>query len=134
MKLISVILLTALAFCSCKDGAKEEKAQFTEILKVHDKLMANDDALMKNKMKLDSLLKLKLKDSLEIKAADTKLSSADDAMGTWMHHFNPDVSGKSHDEVMKYYADQKKQIMAVDSQINSAITESGKYLSNHGIK
>jgi hypothetical protein len=35
---------------------------------------------------------------------------------------------------MKYYTDQKKQVTAIDSQINVAIKEADQYLSTHKIK
>ena len=92
---------------------------------------------MKNKSHLDSLLKLPAKDTAEkvnMRALNLKLVAAEEAMETWMGKFQPEMTGKSHDEVMQYYGEQKKQITAVDSLINTAITESGKYLSNHNIK
>ena len=95
--------------------------------------MNHDEALMKNKMKLDTLLKQK-KDTTIVKELSGKIASADDAMGSWMSKFQPDMTGKSHDEVMKYYNEQKKQVMAIDSQINLAIDESNKYFSTKKIK
>jgi hypothetical protein len=59
-----------------------------------------------------------------------KLAAAEEAMENWMHNFEPDVTNKSHDQIIKYFSDQKKGIMSVDSQMNAAITESTKYLSN----
>ncbi|HVS91558.1 MAG TPA: hypothetical protein VHE59_05975 [Mucilaginibacter sp.] len=129
MKLTPVILLSAMLFFSCHDDTKQENALKNDILQIHDKLMAGDDALMQSKAKLDSLLKLKTKDSLDVKAIDKQVSAADDAMESWMHQFQPDQSGKSHDEVIKYYSEQKKQIMAVDSQMNAAVASANKYLS-----
>jgi hypothetical protein len=133
MKKILIIAFISLILSACSDGKKQEKDLLNNILKVHDKLMGNDDALMKNKMQLDSLLKLPAKDTAEkvnMKAIDMKLASAEEAMENWMHNFEPDVTNKSHDEIMKYYNNQKKGIMSVDSQMNAAITESSKYLSN----
>ena len=104
------------------------------ILKVHDRLMGQDEALMKNKMILDSLLKLPAKDSTaktDMKAIQLKLTTAEESMETWMQKFDPDVSNKSHDEILKYYTAQKKSIMVVDSQMTTAISESNKYLSGN---
>jgi hypothetical protein len=137
MKQFFIIILTGLALISCSDNTQQEKNLLNELLKVHDKVMSNDELLMKNKMKLDTLIKLNVKDTIEkqqVKVLDTKLSVAEEAMENWMHKFEPDVNGKSHDEVMKYYGDQKKQIMTIDSQMNAAITESNKYLSNNKSK
>ena len=113
MKKILITVFIGLALSACSDGKKQEKDLLNNILKVHDKLMGNDDALMKNKMQLDSLLKLPAKDTAEkvnMRALDTKLLAAEEAMETWMHQFEPDVTNKSHDDVMKYYEGQKKQI------------------------
>jgi hypothetical protein len=140
IKIMKKILLAAfisLALSACSDTKKQEKDLLDNILKVHDKVMGNDEALMKNKMQLDSLLKLPAKDTAEkvnMKALDTKLVAAEEAMETWMHKFEPDVTGKSHDVIIKYYNEQKRGIMSVDSQMNVAITESNKYLSNRAKK
>ncbi len=122
-----------LAVSSCSDSKKQEKDLLDKLLKVHDKVMMNDDALMKNKMQIDSLLKLPAKDSAEklnMKALSTKLRASEEAMEIWMQKFEPDVTNKSHDEIMKYYEEQRKIILSVDSQMNAAIAESNKYLSN----
>ena len=133
MRKLWIAAFIGLVFSACLDGKKQEKALLDEVLKVHDKVMNNDEALMNNKMKLDTLLKLPAKDTAEktnMKALDLKLTAAEEAMETWMQKFQPDLTGKSHDEIMSYYQSQKKQIMSVDSQMNVAIKESGKYLSN----
>jgi hypothetical protein len=137
MKRLLLISATVLALYSCKDSSQEEKNLLNDILKVHDKIMNKDEVITKNKSNLDSLLKLNMKDTAEkvnIRAIDMKLTAAEESMENWMTGFQPDMTGKSHDEVMKYYTDQKKQIMAIDSQVTVAIQESGKYLSNHNIK
>lgn len=137
MKKCFILILSCSILAGCKDNTKQEKDLLNDILKVHDKVMGNDEALMKNKMHLDSLLKLPAKDTAEkvnIKAIDTKLLAAEEAMETWMQKFQPDMTGKSHEEIMNYYNGQKKQIMSVDSQINAAITESNKYLADKKIK
>ncbi|MBV8388174.1 MAG: hypothetical protein JO080_00085 [Mucilaginibacter sp.] len=133
MKNLSVILLASLMFTACSDKKKQEKELLNNVLKVHDRVMNKDEVLTKNKMVLDSLLKLPVKDSAEktnMKAIDLKLASAEEAMETWMHKFEPDITNKSHEEIVKYYSDQKKGIMTVDSLMNAAITESTKYLSS----
>ena len=137
MKRLLITILAALALYSCSDNTQAEKNLLNDILKVHDKVMGKDEVLMKNQSHLDSLLKSKLKDTAEkvnIKAIDMKVVAAQEAMENWMSKFQPDMTGKSHDEVMKYYSDQKKQVAAVDSQVNVAIKESNKYLSDHKIK
>lgn len=134
MKHLPALLLIALLFFSCKDNTKDEKALLNDILKVHDKVMMKDEALIKDKSRVDSLVKLPSKDTAEkasLRSIGMKLTAADDTMGSWMNKFQTDMSGKSHDEVMKYYADQKKQVMAVDSLVNTAISDADKYFSTH---
>jgi hypothetical protein len=130
MKKILAVALAVSLFYACSDDTKKENDLKNEIINMHEKLMNNDEALMKNKMKLDTLLKQK-KDTVAVKPLISKATAADDAMEQWMSKFQPDMTGKSHDEVMTYYAGQKKQIISVDSAINAAIKESGQYLSNH---
>ena len=120
-------------FTACSDNKNQEKELLNNILKVHDKVMGKDEALMKNKMALDSLLKLPAKDTAEktnMKAIELKLTAAEEAMEIWMQKFDPDViNKKSHDEVLKYYNEQEKSIKSVDSLMSSAVDESTKYLS-----
>lgn len=133
MKRILIAACMGLMLSACSDTKKEEEDVKAELFKIHDKVMGSDNALMKNKMQLDSLLKLPAKDTAEktnMKAIDMTLVAAEEAMETWMNNFKPDFVGKSHDDIMKYYNDQKKQITAVDSQMNVAIKEADKYLSN----
>lgn len=133
MKKLSVILLASLVFTACSDDKKQEKDLLNNILKVHDKVMGKDETLMKNKMALDSLLKLPVKDTAEkakMKAIESKLTSAEEAMETWMQKFDPDVTNKPHDEIVKYYNEQKKAIISVDSLMDTAVKESTQYLSS----
>ncbi|MFI5163077.1 MAG: hypothetical protein ACHQHN_17485 [Sphingobacteriales bacterium] len=137
MKKLLIAVLAVLTFYSCADNTKEEKNALNDVLKIHDKIMGKDEILMKNQSHLDSLLKSKLKDTAEkmnVKAIDLKVVAAQAAMENWMSKFQLDMTGKSHDEVMKYYNEQKKQVTAVDSQVNVAVKESNKYLSDHKIK
>jgi len=83
---------------------------------------------MKNKMQLKPYANATtpIKDSV---ASYTKLlDNADDEMMTWMNKFNPDFTGKSHDEVMTYLNTQKAQILKLDSQLTSTITASNNYI------
>jgi len=134
MKKLSVMLLASLVFTACSDNKKQEKELLDNILKVHDKVMGKDEALMKNKMALDSLLKLPAKDTAEktnMKAVELKLKAAEESMELWMQKFDPDIiNKKQHDEIMKYYSEQKKAIISVDSLMDAAVNESTKYLSS----
>src|SRR5258707_15897535 len=95
MKNPLIVIVVSLALSACSDGKKQEKDLLDNILKTHDKVMGNDEALMKNKMVLDSLLKMPAKDTAEkvnMKAIDLKLKAAEESMENWMHNFEPDVT------------------------------------------
>lgn len=134
MKKLSVMLLASMILAACSDNKKQEKELLNNILKIHDKVMGKDEALMKNKMTLDSLLKLPLKDTAEktnMKAVELKLKAAEEAMEIWMQKFDPDIiNKKQHDEIVKYFNEQEKSIKSVDSLMNAAVNESFQYLSS----
>jgi hypothetical protein len=130
-RIFLALAMTATLFgCSnTSDKKADTKALMDEIMQIHNKVMASDEKLMQNKMKLDTLLKnanLPAKDTAAL--ISTKLVAADSAMENWMHKFEPDPKGKTDDEVTGYLNDQKKQITAIDSQITTAIAQSDKYL------
>jgi len=136
MKRTIIIALTALVFSACADKKAQEKAVLDSVMQIHDKVMGADEQLMKNKMLLDSAGKInsakEVKDSVFMYLS--KINVTDNVMGDWMHKFDPDHTGKSHEETMTYLEDQKKQIMAIDSQLNSVVNQSGKYLSTIKMK
>ena len=129
MKRILLILLTASALFGCSNKKAEKSAVMDQVMKVHEKVMEVDGQVIANRMKLDTLLKdntLAAKDTaLQL---NKKLTAAEDAMEDWMHKFDYEQKGKSDDEVITYMNDQKKLIMAIDSQLNIAVTESNLYL------
>jgi len=130
MKKILVTALAGLMLSACNDNKAREKTLLDEVIKTHDKLMADDGTVMKNKMQLKNIAKsdasANVKDSVAIYTK--QLGDADDAMMGWMNKFNPVFTGKSHDEIMAYLNSQKVQILKLDSQINSAVNASNHYI------
>jgi hypothetical protein len=129
MKNFSLITVAVIVVSGCSDKKALKKAALDSVMAVHEKVMATDGKLTDNKMQLDTLIKkgnLSSNDTAFILRA--KLLAADSAMDTWMHNFDYEQKGKSDDETVAYMRAQKKVIMSVDSQINSAVSESGKYL------
>jgi hypothetical protein len=126
---LAAIVLCA-AFASCKDPKAEEKTALDDIIKIHDKVMGHENELMHNKMKLDTLLAAVQNDvaKTRINELQTKLAKADSAMSDWMQNFEPEQKGKTHEQIMTYFADQKKQVAAVDSLFDKAVKESSEYL------
>ncbi|MDB4925364.1 hypothetical protein [Mucilaginibacter sp.] len=137
MKKLIIAAFVCMAISACIDPKDKEKAILNDVIKIHDKVMGNDERLMQNKMKLDTLSRVDTltkkynpQEKATMKALNLKLIEADKAMENWMQKFDPEQKGKSHDEIMAYLADQKKQIMQVDSMLNMAVKESTDYL-NH---
>jgi len=132
MKKILIALLAGFLLFGCSDKKAEEKALLDDVLKVHDHVMGNDEQLMKNKMQLDTLAAhssdtvIKNSAVIYIKL----LNNADGAMDNWMHSFDPDYKGKSHDDVMSYLSNQKKQVLTIDTMLNSAVKKSSDFLSS----
>lgn len=131
MKKYILAIFTATVLLGCADTKQQEKLLLDSVIAVHDKVMANNEHLMKNKMVLDSIVKNiptpAIKDSavVYLKLVD----SADNAMGDWMHKFDAENKNKSHQEIMDYLSDQKKKIIVIEGQIDTAVNESNKYLS-----
>ena len=135
MKLFLTAILAALLFLGCSEkkipDKDQEKALFDEVIKVHDEVMGADEHLVKNKMLLDSLVKVaKPTGSTDsAKLYSTQLMMADSAMSIWMHKFDAENTGKSHEQIMTYLDSQKNEISKVKTQIISAIGASDKYLN-----
>jgi len=135
MKKLLFILFAASTLYSCTDRKGEKKVIMEDVMKVHEKVMEVEGQVIANRMKLDTLItqnKIAAKDSAEMLVK--KMSAAEDAMEDWMHKFDYEQKGKSDDDVITYMNTQKKLIMAIDSQLNLAVKESGTYLKNVKIK
>ncbi|RYE20049.1 MAG: hypothetical protein EOP42_28080 [Sphingobacteriaceae bacterium] len=142
MKNKSYLILAGLmlSFAACKDPKKDEKALESEVMNLHEKVMTDGETAMQNKMKLDTLILKKDSIKTAFPNLDTsaenknmrKLSSeivqADDTMSDWMHNYNPDFSGKSHQQIMDYLDQQKQKVSAINNQYDAVIKTSNQYL------
>lgn len=129
MKKTSIALFAAIILSGCGDKRAEQKAILSDILKIHEKVMSDDEQLTKNKMQLDTIIKdNKLPKLDSAKLLSSKLGAADSVMDKWMHDFEPDQTKKSPGDALVYMNAQKKQIMAIDSQLSTAVKESNQYL------
>ncbi len=129
-----------LFFAACKDTKKDEKKLEAEVMEMHEKVMGDGETAMQNKMKLDTLVMKKDSVKKAFPAMDTstenktmrllssRILKADDAMSDWMHQYNPDFSGKTHQEVMDYLAQQKKTVGQINTQYKTVIRLSNQYL------
>ncbi|MDB5061145.1 MAG: hypothetical protein JWP67_988 [Mucilaginibacter sp.] len=136
MKKTIAAALLSIALFSCTDTKKQEKDLLNDVIKTHDRVMSKDELIMINKMQLDTLLK-ETKDTAFKAAAiklATELETADTKMENWMHNFDAENKNKSHEEIMAYLTDQKKQIESIDKQLSTAITSSNNLIKQSKTK
>jgi len=115
---------------ACTDTKQQEKDALNEVIKVHDEAMAKSEQAINNKMMLDSLVKSnKTIDTAQSKKITTNLTTADKAMEDWMHQFNADYTGKAHEEIIQYLADQKKKVTEVNNRLTTAVSESNEFIA-----
>ncbi|TCD00588.1 hypothetical protein EZ449_20280 [Pedobacter frigidisoli] len=128
---LSVILLG-----SCK-SEPDVKAVKKEVLNIHDKLMMDGEKVVKNKMKLDSVLKSdKIKsaeDSIKLADLIVRLNKADENMMDWMHFFKDDFKGKSEQEDLDYYKSEMVKIRAVEDGYIKVTRESDSVLKVYNV-
>ena len=90
--------------------------------------MPKMDEIMTLKGQLDSISKVS-SDSSKAKELYVALDSADVQMMEWMEKYNPDqVKGKSEEEVVKYYEEEKNKIIKVKELTNASIEEAKAFL------
>lgn len=135
--IITVLLLT---FIACKDTKKEEKTLEGQVMDLHEKVMGSNETAMQNKMKMDTLIFKKDSVKKVYPALDTsaenkimrnlslQIVKTDDKMSDWMNNYNPDFSGKTHEEIIKYLDQQKKTVEQINTQYNTVIHTSNQYL------
>ncbi len=133
-------MLLMLALASCKQQS-DHKATRDEVIKVHDVVMADHGKVVDQQLKLEEMLKnmsalkaqhaeidtIKEKDS--ITTVRDRLNVAEEAMNTWMHEFEPDVTGKSNEEAITYFEAEKRKIQQVDTLFKSELKRAAAYLS-----
>ncbi|WP_158798046.1 hypothetical protein [Pedobacter sp. L105] len=117
------------------------KTERDEVMKFHDIVMEDHTKLVNNQIKLDEMLKhlkvLKqqfpaidtLKEKEAIKNVLTSLNHTEDLMNDWMHKFEPDVTGKSNEDAVKYFKGERVKIGRIDSIYKIEVKSSDVYLS-----
>ena len=114
------------ALSACNNDRAEEQALLDDVIKLHDTVMGKNDKLTRNRMKLDTIFR-NTKDSTVYKLS-AGLTNAESEMEDWMHNFDPEQPGKTHDEVVEYLKNQKKQVLHVDSVFDKTIAAANAYL------
>ena len=133
-KKLFIPLLACVALFGCNDDKKQEQALLNDVIKTHDKLMADDGAIMKSKMQLKMIAtgNAAAKDSVAVYSKS--LDDADGSMMNWMNKFSPDFTGKTHEQIMTYLNTQKAEIAKIDSQITVTLAKSNSYISKNKMK
>ncbi|WP_231459429.1 MULTISPECIES: hypothetical protein [unclassified Pedobacter] len=135
-KITLIFSTLILIFSACKTEA-DSKAIRKEVLNIHDKLMVDGEKVIKNRMKLDTLLvKLEAKssaDTIKMSNLITKLNKADENMMDWMHFFKDDFKGKNEQEDLAYYQSQMIKIRGVEDSYIKVTKESDSVLKIYNI-
>lgn len=132
IKILALLAASVILVSACTDTKKQEKDALNEVIKIHDEAMAKDEQAVKNKMLLDSLLKDKtITDTVQAHTAAKALTEADQGMEKWMHQFNADYTGKSHEQIMQYLNDQKKQVNQMNQHLNEAVNQSNQVITTY---
>ena len=140
-QITTVIGVLAILFSACKTEPNAEAVR-KEVLNIHDKLMVDGEKVVKNKMKLDTLLLSgQLKKSPDSAAAKqqvsnviARLNAADEKMMDWMHFFKDDFKGKTEQEDLDYYKSQMIKIRDVEDGYIKVTRESDSILKVYKIK
>jgi len=138
-KLIALLTLaTGVIACTQQVNYKSER---DEVMKFHDIVMEDHNKLLDNQVKLDEMLKhlslLKqnfpavdtLKEKIAMKEVLTRLNHTEDLMNDWMHKFEPDVTGKSNEDAVKYFKGERVKIGRIDSIYKAEVKSSDAYLA-----
>lgn len=138
------LLVLSLGFSACTNSAKQQQEDLqTAVIAIHDTVMMDMGTLTEKRMQIDDILKRL--DSLKVKNPEldtaktrndltqvkTDLAAADEEMMDWMHHFDPDYTGKSHEEVMTYLNQEKEKINKVEKSFKNVIIKSDSVIKKY---
>jgi GTPase involved in cell partitioning and DNA repair len=138
--ILFLFLIGVVLGCAQPQKTDNYKVVRDEVMQFHDSVMEDQGVIVKNQMKVDTLLRdlkgLKTKfpdidtvqEAAALKSLRERLVKADDSMNNWMHQFEPDVTGKSNVEAVAYFQAEKKKIAAIDSVYKQEIKSSDTYL------
>ncbi|WP_443947210.1 hypothetical protein ACJVDH_08880 [Pedobacter sp. AW1-32] len=133
-----IFICCSLVFFNACKTEPDTKAIKEEVLNIHDQLMIDGEKLIKNKMKLDTLLLKLPKDSTvqkeQLSSLIKQLNAADEKMMDWMHFFNDNFKGKTEQEEINYYKSQMVSIRAVEDAFIKTIRTSDSVLHAKQIK
>lgn len=123
-----------LLFAACKTEPNSKVIK-QEVLNIHDKLMIDGEKVIKNRMKLDSLLLSETSSEPRqvISNLIERLNKADESMMDWMHFFKDDFKGKNEQEDLDYYKKQMVKIRAIEDNYIKVTRESDSVIKIYTI-
>ncbi|PST82910.1 hypothetical protein C7T94_09760 [Pedobacter yulinensis] len=135
MKTIKIFVLILVAFAACQ-SAPDYKDVRNDVTAFHDSLMLRHEHLITNQMKLDTLLRQQPAGSpadsaarnMAIRQTLAGLQQAEKDMDDWMHAFEPDATGKSNEEAVRYFQKEKIKVAAIDKRYKRELAASDSLL------
>jgi len=140
MKKTTILVLFSMLAIGCQQQLSYKQVR-DEVMNYHDEVMADHGKILKNQLRLDTLLRDLSSVALSRPGLDTvrekrtitemreRLQKSEETMNDWMHQFEPDVTGKSNEEAVQYFKNEKAKIAAIDSLYKAEIRASDTYLS-----
>ncbi|MEQ8926421.1 MAG: hypothetical protein RLO81_11445 [Fulvivirga sp.] len=112
-----------------------EKTLYDDVMAVHDEMMPKMEEMMALKGKLielsDSLRESgATEESTRVASAAEKIEVADEAMMGWMHQFEPNMEGMSHQQRVDYLTSQKNKMDSVKVVMQEAIATGRSLTAN----
>lgn len=131
--LLPALLVAVLSACGNNNKA-QENALLDSLNTVHEKIMNEDGQTMKAKADLKQLLTKTpaLKDSITLFLV--QLDNNDNLMMDWMNKFNPEFTGKTHDQIMTYLKSQRAEVLQIDSQLKKGNDAAISFYKSHTAK
>jgi flagellar biosynthesis chaperone FliJ len=136
---IPLIILLALA-CNPQRQKEVVEAQnqrqqlYDEVMAVHDDVMPHMQDIRRYKNQIRDKIESMTKKGVSGKEVTTlnnlidKLESADEAMMNWMRTFGRDYNEMDDDAAIAYLEDQKKKVIQVKNELETALREAEEAL------
>ncbi|MGX5689099.1 hypothetical protein [Arcticibacter tournemirensis] len=147
MTINKTLFFLALSLCIIACQQKENRKELrSEVIKLHDEVMAKNSEVVNLQMTLDTLIRnvdsLKKanpqRDTAVLKKDLIKLLErlkiAEEGMNEWMHAFEPDTEGKTEDEASSYFQAEKKKLQRIDSLYDESREQTKAYLKKSALK
>lgn len=144
--LCALTAISMLFTVSCKHQTDYKQVR-QQVLDLHDKVMNESGTAQGYMMQFDAILKSGLKtikisqptlDTAAVKsqiiALNKTLTDAHDEMDSWMHSYNNDFKGKTDQETITYFTNEKVKLDKLDSHFKEVIKSASDYLKQLNIK